>query len=137
VVAAGFRHFDCAQRYLNERQVGEALREGLAAAGITREDILVTTKIWNSNPRPERVGPVFEASLNRLNLNHLDLYSSTLRLHFNAAMIRALGIKTPKSSTTTALPFSKLGGRWRAWWTMAGAGAIELSDITLDELLPI
>src|SRR5215469_5365090 len=53
---AGFRHFDCAERYRNEREVGEALRAGLAA-GIAREDIFVTSKLWNSNHRPERVKP--------------------------------------------------------------------------------
>lgn len=71
---AGYRHFDCAERYRNEREVGEALRRGLAAEGIAREDIFVTTKLWNSNHRPERVGPAFEASLGRLGLDYLDLY---------------------------------------------------------------
>src|ERR1700727_1985421 len=71
---AGFRHFDAAERYRNERQVGEALQAGLAAGGIAREDIFVTTKLWNSNHRPERVEPAFEASLERLGLNYLDLY---------------------------------------------------------------
>jgi diketogulonate reductase-like aldo/keto reductase len=46
---AGFRHFDCAERYGNEREVGKALQAGLAAGGIAREDIFVTTKLWNSN----------------------------------------------------------------------------------------
>ena len=71
---AGFRHFDCAERYRNEREVGEALQAGLATGGIAREDIFVTTKLWNSNHRPERVKPAFEASLDRLGLNYLDLY---------------------------------------------------------------
>ena len=71
---AGFRHFDCAERYRNEREVGEALRAGLAAAGISRADIFVTTKLWNTNHRPERVEPAFEASLDRLGLRYLDLY---------------------------------------------------------------
>jgi alcohol dehydrogenase (NADP+) len=71
---AGFRHFDCAERYRNEREVGEALQAGLAAEGIAREDIFVTTKLWNSNHRPERVEPAFEASLDRLRLKYLDLY---------------------------------------------------------------
>ena len=44
---AGFRHFDCAERYGNEREVGKALQAGLAAGGIAREDIFVTTKRWN------------------------------------------------------------------------------------------
>src|SRR5215470_14143321 len=70
----GFRHFDCAERYRNEREVGEALHAGLAAGGLAREDIFVTTKLWNSNHRPDRVEPAFEASLERLKLNYLDLY---------------------------------------------------------------
>src|ERR1700733_10064141 len=71
---AGFRHFDCAERYGNEREVGRALQAGLAAEGIAREDIFVTTKLWNSNHRPDRVELAFEASLDRLRLNYLDLY---------------------------------------------------------------
>src|SRR6266478_5939361 len=66
---AGFRHFDCAERYGNEREVGKALQAGLAAGGIAREDIFVTTKLWNTNHRPERVEPAFEASLERLQLS--------------------------------------------------------------------
>ncbi len=57
---AGFRHIDCAERYQNEREVGEALQAGLAAGGIAREDIFVTTKLWNTNHRPERVEQAFE-----------------------------------------------------------------------------
>jgi alcohol dehydrogenase (NADP+) len=71
---AGFRHFDCAERYRNEREVGQALQTRLAAGGIAREDIFGTTKLWNTNHRPERVEPAFEASLDRLRLNYLDLY---------------------------------------------------------------
>ena len=56
---AGFRHFDCAQRYRNELEVGEALKAGLAANGIARQNIFVSTKVWNSNHRPERVEPAF------------------------------------------------------------------------------
>src|ERR1700743_1110591 len=69
-LAAGFRHFDCAERYRNEPEVGQAFEAG----GIAREDLFVTTKLWNSNHRPERVEPAFEASLDRLKLKYLDLY---------------------------------------------------------------
>src|SRR5215472_10585640 len=69
---AGFRHFDCAERYRNERAVGEALQMGLAEGGIAREDILITTKLWNNNHRPERVESAFDASLDRLGLKYLD-----------------------------------------------------------------
>src|SRR4030095_17076656 len=59
---AGFRHFDCAERYGNEREVGRALQARLAAGGIAREDIFVTTKLWNYNHRPERVGASLQAT---------------------------------------------------------------------------
>ena len=99
---AGFRHFDCAERYRNEREVGEALQAGRAAGGIGREDIFVTTKLWNSNHRPERVEPAFEASLDRLGLNFWISISFTLHLRFNRATSRIHGIKTAISSTTAA-----------------------------------
>lgn len=71
---AGFRHFDCAERYQNEREVGEGLRAGMAAKGLSREDLFITTKLWNSNHRPERVQPACHASMDRLGLAWLDLY---------------------------------------------------------------
>jgi diketogulonate reductase-like aldo/keto reductase len=70
----GFRHFDCAERYRNEQAVGDAMRETFKAGTIRREDVFVTTKLWNNNHRPERVGPALEASLRRLQLDYVDCY---------------------------------------------------------------
>ncbi len=119
---AGFRHFDCAERYRNEREVGEALRAGLAALGIAREDIFVTTKLWNSNHRPERVKPAFEASLDRLGLNYLELYLIHTPFAFQPGDEQGIrGIKAAISFTTAAA-CSRPGGRWRVSWTVADAG---------------
>ena len=71
---AGFRHLDCAERYGNEEQVGEAIRESLLNRTVARDDLFVTTKLWNSNHRPERVRPAFEASRARLQVDYIDLY---------------------------------------------------------------
>jgi len=73
-VEAGFRHLDAAERYRNEAQVGVALKELFANGTVRREDLFVTTKLWNNNHRPERVKPALQASLNRLGLDTLDLY---------------------------------------------------------------
>lgn len=73
-VEAGFRHFDCAERYQNEKEVGEGLRAGITANNPSREDLFITTKLWNSNHRPERVQPACEASMKRLGVDYLDLY---------------------------------------------------------------
>src|SRR5579863_2760032 len=48
----GFRHLDCAERYRNEAAVGDALHGAIKAGTIRREDVFVTTKLWNSNHRP-------------------------------------------------------------------------------------
>jgi diketogulonate reductase-like aldo/keto reductase len=70
----GFRHFDCAERYGNEDAVGDALRAAFEAGTVAREDVFVTTKLWNTNHRPERVRPAFDASLRRLQVNYVDAY---------------------------------------------------------------
>src|SRR6201997_4364349 len=58
-VEVGFRHLDAAERYRNEAQVGTALAELFANETVRREDLFVTTKLWNNNHRPERVKPAF------------------------------------------------------------------------------
>jgi len=73
-VEVGFRHLDGAERYRNEAQVGAALKELFADGTVRREDLFVTTKLWNNNHRPERVKPALQASLDRLGLDAVDLY---------------------------------------------------------------
>lgn len=70
----GFRHFDCAERYRNEAAVGEALQDVFKMGTARREDVFVTTKIWNTNHRPERVAAAFEGSLRRLQVDYVDSY---------------------------------------------------------------
>jgi 2,5-diketo-D-gluconate reductase A len=67
---AGYRHFDTAASYGNERGLGAAL----AASGLPREDYFVTTKLWNSHQGHDSTLAAFEASLERLGLDHVDLY---------------------------------------------------------------
>ncbi|AUO22341.1 aldo/keto reductase [Pseudomonas sp. NC02] len=71
---AGFRHFDCAERYGNEAQVGAAIHDAVAAGKVRREDLFITAKLWNNNHRPERVVPAFEASCRRLQVEVIDCY---------------------------------------------------------------
>ncbi len=66
---AGFRQLDASERYRNETEVGEAMREVFQAGKIKREDVFIATKLWNNNHRPEtRQTRLFEASLKKLQL---------------------------------------------------------------------
>lgn len=135
-LAAGFRHFDCAERYKNEREVGEALQAGLAA-GIAREDIFITSKLWNTNHRPERVEPAFEASLERLGLRYLDLYLIHTPFAFQPG-----AEQDPRDQNGNVIYDNgvTLLDTWRAMESLVDHGncrAIGLSDISLNELLPI
>jgi aldehyde reductase len=134
---AGFRPFDCAERYRNEREVGTALQAGSAAGNIAREDIFVTTKLWNSNHRPARVEPAFEASLDRLRLKYLDLYLIHTPFAFQPG-----DDQDPRDQNGNVIYDQgvTLLDTWRAMETLVDHGkcrAIGLSDVGLDELKSI
>jgi alcohol dehydrogenase (NADP+) len=134
---AGFRHFDCAERYGNEREVGRALKEGLAAGGIARGDIFVTTKVWNTNHRPERVEPAFEGSLGRLGLDYLDLYLIHTPFAFQAG-----DNQDPRDQDGNVVYDSgiTLLDTWGAMELLVDGGkcrATGLSDVGLDEVKAI
>jgi alcohol dehydrogenase (NADP+) len=131
---AGFRHFDCAERYGNEREVGKALQAGLAAGQIAREEVFVTTKLWNNNHRPKRVEPAFEASLDRLGLKYLDLYLIHTPFAFQPG-----DDQDPRDQNGNILYDHDvtLLDTWKAMESLVDHGkcrAIGLSDISLDEL---
>jgi alcohol dehydrogenase (NADP+) len=134
---AGFRHFDCAERYQNESEVGEALEAGLAAEELAREDIFVTTKLWNTNHRPERVEAAFEESLKRLRLDYLDLYLIHTPFAFQPG-----DEQDPRDENGNVIYDRSvtLLETWRAMERLVDTGkcrSIGLSDVGLTELLVI
>eukprot|EP00300_Choanocystis_sp_HF-7_P041504 c8259_g1_i1.p1 GENE.c8259_g1_i1~~c8259_g1_i1.p1 ORF type:complete len:332 (+),score=49.39 c8259_g1_i1:28-996(+) len=73
-IQLGVRHFDCAKLYGNEVMVGEVIAQALRDGHVKRDDIFVTSKVWNDDHRPEHVVAACRESLNRLGLKYLDLY---------------------------------------------------------------
>ena len=67
---AGYRHIDTAAIYKNEESVGRAIRD----SGIPRQEIFVTTKLWNTNHSYDEARQAFEESMEKLGLDYLDLY---------------------------------------------------------------
>jgi len=134
---AGFRHFDCAERYRNEREVGQALQEGLAAGLVTRGDLFITTKLWNTNHRPERVGPAFEGSLKRLRIDYLDCYLIHTPFAFQPG-----DEQDPRDENGNVIYDSgvSLLDTWRAMEHLVDGGrcrAIGLADVSLEKLVAI
>jgi len=132
---AGFRHLDCAERYRNEEQVGEVIRESIRGGSFARGDLFVTTKLWNSNHRPERVRPAFEASRARLQLDYVDLYLIHTPFAFQPG-----DIQDPRDSDGNVI-YDKgvtLMDTWRAMEDLVRESgklrSIGLSDITLEQL---
>ncbi|WP_328443561.1 aldo/keto reductase [Streptomyces sp. NBC_00386] len=111
-LAAGYRLLDTAAAYGNEEAVGRAVK----SSGIARQDLFVTTKLWVQDaPAEDNTRRAFETSLNRLGLDHLDLYL----MH---------------------QPFGDVYGQWRAMEALnreGGAKAIGVANFYPDRLLDL
>ncbi len=131
---AGFRHFDCAERYRNEEGVGVALQEVLQTGKVRREELFITTKLWNTNHRPERVEPAFAASCRRLQVDYIDCYLIHTPFAFQAG-----DEQDPRDEQGRVIYDSgvTLIETWRALERLVDEGrckSIGLSDITLATL---
>jgi diketogulonate reductase-like aldo/keto reductase len=130
---AGFRVIDTAERYRTETEVGDAMHEVFKEGKIKREDVFVITKLWNTNHRPERVKPAFEASLKKLQLDFLDLYLIHTPFAFQP------GDEQDPRDATGMVIYDKtvtLLDTWRAMEGLVDEGkckAIGLSDVNLEQ----
>jgi len=71
---AGYRYFDCAPIYLNEKDVGAALDEAFSSGSVERSDVWVTSKLWCNRHRPDLVESALKETLSDLRLDYLDLF---------------------------------------------------------------
>ena len=130
----GFRHFDCAERYRNEEEVGDAMQAAFRAGIARREDVFVTTKLWNTNHRPERVKPAFDASRRRLQIDTVDCY-----LIHTPFAFRPGDEQDPRDERDQVIYDCgvTLVETWGALERLVDEGqckSIGLSDVTLDQL---
>lgn len=73
-ISLGYRHFDCAAIYGNEAEIGQAFADAFEEGDVIREDLWVTSKLWNSSHLRDDVRPAMEKTLADLHLDYLDLY---------------------------------------------------------------
>ena len=70
----GYRHIDCAPIYQNEHEIGDAFEAAFESGDVERDDLWVTSKLWNSNHARQDVVPALEKTLSDLKLDYLDLF---------------------------------------------------------------
>jgi len=131
---AGFRHFDRSERYRNEEYVGQAIREAIESGLLNRQDLFITTKLWNNNHRPARVQPAIESSLGRLKLEYIDLYL----IHTPYAFLPGDN-QDPRDQNDHVIYDEgiTLLDTWRAMEDLVDRGkckAIGLSDVNVEQL---
>ena len=131
---AGFRLIDTAERYRTEREVGEAMWDVFKEGKVKREDVVVVTKLWNTNHRPQRVKPAFEASLKKLQLDSVDVYLIHTPFAFRP------GDEQDPRDANGAVIYDKgvtLLDTWGAMERLVDDGkcrAIGLSDVNLEQV---
>jgi len=127
----GYRHIDCAHIYGNEAEIGQALTEAFRG-GLKREDLWITSKLWNDCHAPDAVRPALETTLSHLGLDYLDLYL----VHWPVA--HKPGVVMPKSGddilSDDDLPLSTT---WAAMEDLVKAGLtrhIGVSNVNIPRL---
>ncbi|KAK9454722.1 aldo/keto reductase [Dipodascopsis uninucleata] len=128
----GYRHIDAAACYQNEPEVGR----GIKASKVPREDIFVTSKLWNTAHRPSSVREALEQTLSDLQLDYLDLYL----IHWPVAFVPgAKGDLFPKDPVTDEflLDDTPIIDTWREMEALVAEGKIKsigVSNFTIERL---
>ncbi len=96
-IKAGYRHIDCAHIYKNEKEIGEALAKAIKAGWVKREDLWITSKLWNDCHEEEHVLPALKQTLEDLQLDYLDLYL----IHWPVAVKKGVDFASKKEDFLT------------------------------------
>jgi len=127
----GYRHIDCAHIYENESEIGNSFSK-LFSSHISRDDVWITSKLWNDSHRGEDVMPALKTSLHRLKLDYLDLYL----IHW--AIAQRHGIESPQSpSDYLSLTEVPIIETWQAMEECVKDGLVEnigVSNFSVNKL---
>jgi alcohol dehydrogenase (NADP+) len=116
-IKIGYRHIDCAPIYMNEQEVGAALSGALQSGQVKRQELWITSKLWNNAHAKKHVRPALEKTLRELQLDYLDLFLIHWPVHFQA------NVMFPKRSEEYIVPEAiPIGETWQAMETIVEKG---------------
>ena len=105
----GYRHIDGAWIYENEKGVGKGIASAISSGSVSRDDLWVTSKLWNDRHEADQVEAALKGTLSDLALDHLDLYL----IHWPVA--QKVGIARPESATDyVTLEQAPINATWQA-----------------------
>lgn len=128
----GYRHIDCAAIYGNEAEVGQALTDSFREGLTSRDQVWITSKLWNNSHAPEDVKPALEKTLADLQLDYLDLYL----IHW-PVIIRKGVLYHQSAADLVALDKLPVSETWPVMEAMVGKGLcrnIGVSNFSVDKL---
>jgi alcohol dehydrogenase (NADP+) len=116
-IKIGYRHIDCAPIYMNEQEVGTALCTALKSGQVQREELWITSKLWNNAHAKKHVRPALEKTLRDLQLDYLDLFLIHWPVHFQANVM--FPRKPEEFVAPEAIPITET---WQAMETLVEKG---------------
>lgn len=120
VLEAGYRHIDCAAVYKNEKEIGEALHSLISSGKIKREELFITSKLWNEQHDPDQVEKACKKTLADLQLEYLDLYL----MHWGISFVPGSYPK-PDDKDMIDLAYIPLHKTWKAMESLVDHGLVK------------
>lgn len=124
-IELGYRHIDCAAIYKNEQEVGDALQKAFTKGIVQRDELWITSKLWNNAHLPQHVRPAVEKSLKDLGLDYLDLYL----IHWPVSFRQ--DVEHPKNAEQFLSPDEeRLVSTWKAMEKLVQKGLIRTIGVS-------